>query len=88
MARKRKESRRNVQPVTTEVGGQEVTGEYFVEGDIVYVNSPYGSKETQLGNSPAYSVASGLLHRLAASFANPGQLGSDTSRAGTTDGQD
>ena len=54
--------------VRIEVAGKEYCGSYRVQGrpPLVYLTSEYGSKATQLGNSPADMIARVLLHDLVA----------------------
>jgi hypothetical protein len=56
--------------VCIEVYGEEYRSSYRVEGRpaLVYLTSEYGSKATQLENSPADMIARVLLHDLVAMF--------------------
>ena len=56
--------------VRIEVDGKEYRGSYRVAGRpaLVYLISEYGSKATQLGNSPADMIARVLLYDLVAMF--------------------
>ena len=60
-----------VQDVTVTIGGVIYEGTYYVQRSIVYVQSPYGSKATQVGGSSPKSIAALLLAELVrASFAS------------------
>lgn len=56
--------------VCIQVDGKDYRGSYRVEGRpaLVYLTSDYGSKATQLGNSPADMIARVLLHDLVAMY--------------------
>jgi hypothetical protein len=56
--------------VCIQVDGKDYRGSYRVEGRpaLVYLTSEYGSKATQLGNSPAGMIARVLLHDLVAMY--------------------
>jgi hypothetical protein len=51
--------------VTTELEGRVIEGRYATEDETVKVNSVWGSKSTQIGNSPPYVLAQFLLRELA-----------------------
>ncbi len=51
--------------VTTEFEGRVIEGRYATEDDMVKVNSVWGSKSIQIGDSPPYVLAQFLLRELA-----------------------
>ena len=59
---KRQESQ--PQTISVEIDGKTYTGRYSVSGKVVSVSGAFGSKSTQVGNSPADVVARMLLREL------------------------
>jgi hypothetical protein len=48
-------------PVIAAVENQEYEGTYYVDAGIVYVESEYGGNKTQLGRTPAATLAAMML---------------------------
>lgn len=53
-----------VKTLTVTIYGVAYHGTYFIQNSIVYVQSSFGSKATQLGTSPPEMVAKLLLSEL------------------------
>ena len=53
-----------VRNVTVTLDGVKYTGTYFVQSSLVYVNYGDGRKVTQVGGSPAVSIARLLLSEM------------------------
>jgi hypothetical protein len=53
-----------VESVEVTIGGVIYEGTYYVQKSIVYVQSPYGSKATQVGGSSPEALAKMLLSEL------------------------
>ncbi len=47
--------------ITVEVDGKTYSGRVEISRDLVTVSTPYGSKTTQIGGSPAESIARIML---------------------------
>jgi hypothetical protein len=62
-------------PFSVTLGDRAFSGTYTVEGNppIVKVVSPYGSKATQQGGSPAHEVAERLLCQMVMGVRRPGE---------------
>jgi hypothetical protein len=54
----------SVKPVTVTIDGVTHHGTYYVQGSLVYVHYGATKKETQVGGSPAESIAQLLLSEL------------------------
>ncbi len=50
--------------ITVEIDGKTYSGRVEVSRDLVTVSTPYGSKTTQIGGSPAESIARTLLREI------------------------
>jgi hypothetical protein len=53
-----------VKSVIVEIDDFIYEGTYYVQKSIVYVQSEFGSKSTQLGSSPPHTIAKLLLSEL------------------------
>lgn len=54
----------NAKEIKVLVDGKEIVGRYIVERKVVTVTSAYGQRSTQLGGSPAETIARMLLREL------------------------
>jgi hypothetical protein len=53
-----------VREVSVTIGDEIHHGTYFVQGSMVHVQSSFGAKATQVGNSPPQMIAKMLLSEL------------------------
>ena len=53
-----------VKTVTVTIGGVTHEATYYVQHSMVYVQSPFGAKATQVGGSPPVAIARMLLSEL------------------------
>lgn len=66
------------EPITTEVDGQTFYGEYAVDGVFVRMRSQHcPEKTTQVGASPAETVAKNMLYQCVSDWGQPGKVRED-----------
>lgn len=58
----------NRKEASVEVDGKQYTSGYFVKGKVITVEGIYGVKSTQLGGSPAETLARMLLRELVGKY--------------------